>query len=205
MCSFMGPKSGARPGRCTGTAGYLGNQEIRDIIKENPSVKQFRGDDSSNILVYNNTEWVAWMNDEEKEKRTALYKQMNFGGIADWAISLDEEGLVPPKEELVLGDDDKFPTPQYAVDPKMSASCKRNGREELLREAWAEAGTLSKSLYKWLGAFSHDYQEAMDKYMGPKTRKIWLFDSPLQCESPQEAACPSSKYLTCHPIYQEPQ
>jgi chitinase len=31
-CHYTGPKSGAKPGRCTDTQGYISNFEIREII-----------------------------------------------------------------------------------------------------------------------------------------------------------------------------
>jgi chitinase len=32
-CKFTGPNSGAIPGKCTGTSGYLALAEIKDIVK----------------------------------------------------------------------------------------------------------------------------------------------------------------------------
>lgn len=59
QCKFTGPESGARPGRCTGTAGYISNVEIREIIAGGEfSVEEFYSQEAGDILVYDETEWV---------------------------------------------------------------------------------------------------------------------------------------------------
>lgn len=37
QCTYSGPDSGAYPGQCTNTAGYISNYEIDQILTENPS------------------------------------------------------------------------------------------------------------------------------------------------------------------------
>jgi chitinase len=89
MCTYTGPESGARKGACTGTAGYLADGEIEQVLRANSSVSVHELDDSfSNILVYDETQWVAYMDADNKGTRTALYAMYNFGGIADWAVDL---------------------------------------------------------------------------------------------------------------------
>jgi chitinase len=43
------------------------------------------------MIVYNDREWVAWMNDPTKARRTDFYKSLNFGGTSDWAVDLDKD------------------------------------------------------------------------------------------------------------------
>ncbi|KAF2969289.1 hypothetical protein GQX73_g4264 [Xylaria multiplex] len=90
-CKFTGsPRvSNAAKGRCTGTSGYLSNAEIDDIITYGKVNKQWV-DADSNILVYNDTEWVAYMNASIKLEREILYASYNFAGASDWAIDLEE-------------------------------------------------------------------------------------------------------------------
>ena len=101
MCTYTGPSSGATPGRCTGTAGYIGNAEINEIIQTNPSATVTAlGDDLSSILVYNDTQWVSYMDDNQKTQRGNLYQALNFGGATDWAVDLqvfdpDEHQVIP--------------------------------------------------------------------------------------------------------------
>ncbi|RFU78376.1 glycosyl hydrolase family 18 [Trichoderma arundinaceum] len=91
MCQFTGsPRvSNAAKGRCTGTAGYISNAEINDILIFGKVTKQFT-DAGSNILVYNDTEWVAYMNDSVKADRAKLYASYNFAGTSDWAVDLQQ-------------------------------------------------------------------------------------------------------------------
>lgn len=90
-CKFTGsPRvSNAAKGRCTGTSGYLSDAEIDDIITFGRVNKQWV-DADSNILVYNDTEWVAYMNVSTKEKRAGLYASYNFAGTSDWAVDLED-------------------------------------------------------------------------------------------------------------------
>ncbi|KAL4733816.1 hypothetical protein BDV11DRAFT_175333 [Aspergillus similis] len=93
MCTYTGPDSGALPGECTETAGYIANAEIDTIISENPSAEVYWDQESfSNIMVYNDTEWVSYMNSSNKAIRTILYEIYGFLGVADWAIDLQSEG-----------------------------------------------------------------------------------------------------------------
>ncbi|RYP14424.1 hypothetical protein DL765_006367 [Monosporascus sp. GIB2] len=87
-CLFTGsPRlSNAAKGRCTATAGYISNAEIDEII-QNGNVKQWKKE-GSNIMVYNKTEWVAYMDDDMKKSRSEFYDSYNFAGTTDWAVDL---------------------------------------------------------------------------------------------------------------------
>ena len=109
-CKYMGPESGAKKGLCTGTPGYLSDAEINQIIQDGTSTPwKVEGEDSasslgrregvqvfydhksqSNVLVYDDVEWVAYMNRSNKEARKSAYQALNFGGITDWAVDLQE-------------------------------------------------------------------------------------------------------------------
>ena len=91
MCTYTGPNSGATPGRCTQTAGYLAQAEIDEILENDPSAQTFYDDSSeSDIMVYNNTQWVSYMSHNTKVARSATYLKWNFLGTVDWAIDLAE-------------------------------------------------------------------------------------------------------------------
>jgi chitinase len=93
QCTYTGPDSGALPGPCTNTSGYISNYEINKITSQNPSAAtHFDQDSYSNIMVYNDTQWVAYMNDSNKATRKLVYPALNFLGIADWAVDLLSEG-----------------------------------------------------------------------------------------------------------------
>ncbi|EWC44902.1 hypothetical protein DRE_00961 [Drechslerella stenobrocha 248] len=98
-CPFTGPNSGAKPGRCTETAGYIADAEIDEILKRNPSAKMWLDKSSnSNIMVYDNTEWVAYMDGPNKAGRTTYYKGLQMGGVSDWAVDLQQ--FAPPSKPL---------------------------------------------------------------------------------------------------------
>jgi hypothetical protein len=40
--------------------------------------------------VYNDTEWVAYMDDDMKVAREKFYDSYNFAGTTDWAVDLQE-------------------------------------------------------------------------------------------------------------------
>ncbi|CZS91648.1 uncharacterized protein RCO7_06969 [Rhynchosporium graminicola] len=90
-CLYTGNNrnSGAAKGRCTNTAGYISNAEIDEIISANKHNKLWKKE-GSNMMVYDNTEWVAWMDDETKAKRSEFYDSYNFLGTTDWAIDLQQ-------------------------------------------------------------------------------------------------------------------
>ncbi|KAK1826535.1 hypothetical protein QBC39DRAFT_396776 [Podospora conica] len=98
-CAYTGTRleSHATPGRCTGTGGYLADAEIAEIISGGTHAKRDSGrvvtkflDTSSNsdILVYDNTQWVAYMSESTKRVRTQLYASLGFAGTTDWASDL---------------------------------------------------------------------------------------------------------------------
>ena len=111
QCQFTGSRltSNAKKGECTDTAGYLSDAEIYDIINgksgdltrrdiNSSRVTKNYVDTSSNsdILVYDDTEWVAYMSPGTRKGRINMYKGMNMGGSVNWATDL-EEYLDPPE------------------------------------------------------------------------------------------------------------
>jgi GH18 family chitinase len=100
MCTFT---SGGLAGRCTQTSGYISNAEINEIISTNPSAQQlFDTPSNTNILVYNETQWVGYMDDAIKAFRIAAYKALNFGGTSEWAVDL--ENYIPDPSQINIAD-----------------------------------------------------------------------------------------------------
>ncbi|KAI0014005.1 putative necrosis-inducing factor-domain-containing protein [Xylariaceae sp. FL0662B] len=92
-CFYTGTaiQSNAAPGPCTDTAGYIANAEIYDIV-DNPSrVNQNFLDSTSDsrIVVYDDTQWVAFMDDSIRSRRFTLYKGLSMGGTVNWASDLE--------------------------------------------------------------------------------------------------------------------
>jgi hypothetical protein len=103
-CAYTGDRlnSNAKKGKCTATAGYIADAEIADILN-NPkrAVTQHFVDSSSNsdVLVYDDTEWVSYMSAATKATRTALYAAWGLGGTSDWASDLQKYHDVPAPSE----------------------------------------------------------------------------------------------------------
>lgn len=47
-------------------------------------------DTGSNVLVYNNTAWVAYMDEDIKASRAKLYVCYSLAVISDWAVDLQQ-------------------------------------------------------------------------------------------------------------------
>ncbi|KAH6608594.1 hypothetical protein Trco_001940 [Trichoderma cornu-damae] len=93
MCTFVGPLSAAAKGECTQTSGYISNAEISDIMDDGDahSVQAWYDEKTdSDYLIYNETEWVAYMSKSVKDSRTKKYRDLNFGGVSNWAVDLED-------------------------------------------------------------------------------------------------------------------
>lgn len=91
MCTFTGSASGATPGPCTGVAGYISDAEIKQIAASNRVNYNFLDLGSqTNILVYDNIQWVGWMDPTTKASRISLYQGLDMGGVSDWAVDLED-------------------------------------------------------------------------------------------------------------------
>lgn len=90
MCTYVGPDSGATPGMCTDTAGYISNWEIQQIL-DTPGndVQQYYSDEAGDIVVYNGTQWVSYLTNATYNNRVSWVQGMNFGGTSDWAMDLE--------------------------------------------------------------------------------------------------------------------
>jgi hypothetical protein len=98
-CLYLGDRgsSQAAPGFCTGQAGYIANAEIDQIKKIADSgmggeyYEYHDGDSDSDIIVYDGTEWAAYMNQATKDRRIEWYRSLGFGGASDWAVDLQKD------------------------------------------------------------------------------------------------------------------
>jgi hypothetical protein len=83
--------------KCTGIAGYLTDAEIAKIMKDSSRVVKSYVDTTSNsdVLIYDNDEWVSYMSAATKKVRTSLYAAWGLGGTTDWATDLQMYHDVP--------------------------------------------------------------------------------------------------------------
>ncbi|KAJ4303940.1 hypothetical protein N0V88_001541 [Collariella sp. IMI 366227] len=78
-------QSDAVPGLCTDTGGYISNAEFDAIIATPGRIQQnyIDGASHSNVMVYNDNQWVTWMSSMVKAACRTLYRQLSMGGILD--------------------------------------------------------------------------------------------------------------------------
>ena len=171
MCTFeaIGAKneSAAAKGRCTGTAGYIGEVEIRDLIDQGRGSSKYDMASGSDILVYDKTEWVAWMDSNTKISRTDEYKKLKLGGTSDWAIDLHLGGLS-------LSDADEaeyWKESDPLCDPDLSWSSMEDLDKATFPAACGAQYTVQTSLkmlddaMRAYGEASKDYDTAFDWYV----------------------------------------
>ncbi|KAL4903783.1 hypothetical protein BDW74DRAFT_168670 [Aspergillus multicolor] len=88
-CRFTGPQTAAIPGMCTRTPGLLAIAEIEALLIEGDiSESYYDAASDSNVLVYNETQWVGFMSKSTMRRRVERYRRMNFAGFANWAVDL---------------------------------------------------------------------------------------------------------------------
>ncbi|KAJ6783597.1 hypothetical protein PWT90_10948 [Aphanocladium album] len=167
MCTFAGPQSQAKPGRCTGTAGYISQNEIDYVLRNNPSAqKTHDAESNSDILVDDTTEWVSYMDRDTKEKRKELYQALHFLGTSDWAVSLDGADLVKPDPSTIDANGPSL-LADGLTDLKLHSSCLPY-RE--IWTAWDDAGTIAKAPYNW--SRFNKYQKVLNNYLGKKSGQV---------------------------------
>ncbi|RDW74489.1 uncharacterized protein DSM5745_07151 [Aspergillus mulundensis] len=88
-CRFTGPRTAAIPGMCTRTPGLLAIAEIEALMIEGDiNESYYDAASDSNVLVYNETQWVGFMSKSTMRRRVERYRRMNFAGFANWAVDL---------------------------------------------------------------------------------------------------------------------
>ncbi|KAL7746162.1 hypothetical protein RI367_008533 [Sorochytrium milnesiophthora] len=83
----------ARPGDCTGAGGILSYSEIMLYVQQENYRSLWRDEAAAtNILTYNDDEWVAYDDDVTLRIKLKAADDMCLGGIIVWAIDLDTPG-----------------------------------------------------------------------------------------------------------------
>ncbi|KAJ2757055.1 hypothetical protein GGI19_000351, partial [Coemansia pectinata] len=106
-CRFTGPASGATPGTCTGTGGYLSLAEINKIIASGNFRRHYPDDVSGNdVLLYGSDQWVAWTPEPTMRAREDWAKSVNLGGSVLWAADLMGESSLEDEYDSDEEDED---------------------------------------------------------------------------------------------------
>lgn len=135
MCTYTGHLSGATPGLCTGTPSYLAEAEILSILAGTGQVLDPSGaldpitsytsyldvDSVSNIAVYNDVQWVSYMDFAQKFLRAAFYQSLTMGGTTDWAIDL--RGSIGTTVSAGASGDIVYPPPSIWSSANPTVGC----------------------------------------------------------------------------------
>lgn len=134
-CHFTGDRltSFATPGRCTGTSGYIADAEINEIVNGGGNGIGARGSrvvtqytdaaSHSDIMVYDNNQWVSYMSEESKKIRAAVYASLGMGGIIDWASDMQVfNDPPPPSKSWNEEPDSHIARIKAGEDPKLNGS-----------------------------------------------------------------------------------
>lgn len=115
QCTYTGPGAA---GECTQTAGFLADAEINEIIATNPTAQKLI-DAASNttILVYNETQWVGYMDTATREWRDAIYQFALMGGTSEWAVDLEEVVPTPDTINIAEYGFDLIDCNTYCINP----------------------------------------------------------------------------------------
>ncbi|KAM5447956.1 hypothetical protein McanCB56680_008038 [Microsporum canis] len=195
-CLYTGgpQSSNAAKGVCTRTAGYIANAEIDEILKDPGRINEHYvdGASNSNILVYDNTQWVGYMSAEIRESRTAIYKSFNMGGTTNWAIDLESYND-PPAD---LGSWDNFLQKlRLGEDPYRSDNRAGNWTELTCSDPGAVDRRYLTPSQRWgMLDCPHAWQDAIDiwkMYDRPRARDDTAFLRSISdtFNGPEKADC----------------
>lgn len=179
MCSYVGPASGATPGRCTQTAGYLAQAEIDEILKNDKHAMTFYDNSShSDIMVYNDTQWVSYMSDNTRIARTRTYLKWNFLGTVNWAIDLAAFSKIEKAESEPEPDCSKFDNYKSIDDVMNDHSIPDDCMNMYLMKALST--TMAGSLQSYQDIMNHGYKSKYNAYArevrgqgGKAWDKVW--------------------------------
>lgn len=177
MCKYGGgfDNSTAEAGICTNTSGYISNAELNLIMTGvNSNDTSYKGrtwydkDSASDIMVYGTegeiTSWVAYMSDETKNDRIDWVKGLNFGGVTDWAIDLQELklGVDPDSDEAQDIDLPALPKGCSSKDWPDNLEDLRNNIDKI--DLGCRAQAVVWVLIKILPGILDNYKSAGDNY-----------------------------------------
>lgn len=151
-CLFSGPDSGATPGPCTDTAGYLADAEIYQYIQQ--GAQTYYDEESDSDVAVFNSNWVAYMNQTTKNGRINLYEGFNFAGTVEWAMDLEEftEPITVDVADSIASFNRALLLSGYEFQP-FTGTVKR-GLEDRQTQSIFNVSNLATKLIGWDGCIS---------------------------------------------------
>ncbi|THC89510.1 hypothetical protein EYZ11_011044 [Aspergillus tanneri] len=178
----------AKKGKCTNTTGYIANAEIEEILKDPGRVVKSFVDSSSHsdILVYDDTEWVGYISSATRKARSALYAAWGLGGASDWASDLQKYHDVPPlaKSWAMF-----IELTSSREDPKTDHTRNRLNADAAWRDVvriWLDTDSKSSDI-KFMESVSSTLHMGAQAHCGQL-----ISDSCISQDCPKGADCPES-------------
>ncbi|GKU21122.1 unnamed protein product [Fusarium langsethiae] len=200
-CFYTGSKihSDAKEGKCTGQAGYIADAEIQEILKDKSRVVKHFVDSTSHsdILVYDDTEWVSYMSPSTKKARESVYKGFGMGGTTDWAVDLQEYHDVPRpskswaifKEDVARDYDPKLDNERTGnwTDLDCSSDVIQHIKGKSAPAAWKESGADDawKDIMKTWKDLDEDRKYTLSRSITTNLR----IEARPNCQSLKDEAC----------------
>lgn len=168
-CTFTGPKSGAWPGQCTDTRGYISNWEIRQLIAKADNgesglkVKQIDSKEGD-VVIFNDKQWVSWLNNNNFLERLFKFNNEKWVGTVEWAADLNWNSNGPGNDDPDEGswdedDDDAEPACDFSLTFDSLDDLAKTDHSNYCMGIYATA-TLSKNLDAALA----DYKDVNNGY-----------------------------------------
>lgn len=194
MCTFVGPESKAAKGRCTGEPGYISLAEINEILDKNPTAKTWYDDDSqSDIMVYNETEWVSYMGENAHGERLLGYLlKYQMAGYSDWAVDLGQFfEFATADYKPCDGDYDSLQAIKDDMD-NIQDHCIEVYAIDILGKR------LQTALDKYSDLLEDGYDDKFKTYEKYTTESVWAeIDAYMMEHADDHWTCIENAYVTC--------
>ncbi|KAI9146931.1 symbiotic chitinase [Paramyrothecium foliicola] len=149
-CQFS---SGAKPGVCTGTSGYLAHYEIQDIIGKNKKrgITPIHDKEAAvKYMTWDNDQWISYDDKDTFEQKIKWADSIGFAGSLIWASDLDDyefsahkaltgnTNLKSATKKLL----DQGPVDVADIDTSLGGKCyKTETRTGFCKEGFAKIGS----------------------------------------------------------------
>ncbi|KAL4793038.1 hypothetical protein BDV19DRAFT_391480 [Aspergillus venezuelensis] len=135
ICTYSGPDSGAKPGPY------------------------------SDIIIYDSTQWVAYMTNTTKSTRTDYYQSLNMAGTSEWAIDLESFG-VSSDDDSSMTQRDPCTTKYDSLDAIAANACNIPDYCMNTYIVGVQQATPNEALANYSDIIDHSYDGKFDAYSG---------------------------------------
>lgn len=199
-------------GRCTNTSGYLANAEIREIITLGQSAVDpdeygislsqsfYDKTTDSDIVVYDNDQWVSWMSESTKQGRVKWIKDLQLGGVSDWSLDLQRDywGDTWMLDGNYTNHNDPEDTQLCSLDPEYSTLDDLSKNSENMSSR-CKAIHVVQVLGKLLDAAMANFTDVNNGYDGKFKAYVRSVKemAPKQLNEFMDTKGPANNFMTC--------